>query len=492
MPAADVTITATFADKTATDIEILTSAHRMLMQGSAFVGEQVRITYNNGDKETLNWNDSRLTFIGHNTATLGSQTVTVTYNDCGTQSASYNIEVIDGLGITFWDGDYTETIKYEPGDLVDVDNRIGQNICSGWEFAGWSETKVANESDEFIPVHNFNATDAKVLYAVYVKKKAQWTTIVTADEAKSGAKYVLAYDRYDTYYALTSSVKDVNYLAGKVVTSTEGELNSFDVYYLSAEPTADLIWELVSTGENGKWYLYNKNTAKYIDLSTQGQIHLTDLPSDKLQMESGYNDSQIRIASSTVPTYYLSWDNSNTRYNTYASSNSQEYWYTKDEEFTSTPPCSPLSATFHGNGGIVTDGVNSGDDLTITEPTRDAGITTPTASFADCNGKSWTFVGWAREEIDVTRVPVLTTDLLHDGGGNRHYKIQEDGEEFWAVYTNQGTPETKYGTITFEPNDFPNTYDNIVLRCIYGIVLNNIILCINGNFRIQRKCSVLQ
>ena len=460
MPAADVTVTATFADKNATDIEILTSAHRMLMQGSAFVGEQVRITYNNGDKETLNWNDSRLTFTGHNTATLGSQTVTVTYNDCGTQSASYNIEVIDGLGITFWDGDYTETIKYEPGDLVDVDNKIGQNICSGWEFAGWSETKVANESEEYVPVHNFNATDAKVLYAVYVKKKAQWTTIVTADEAKSGAKYVLAYDRYDTYYALTSSVKDVNYLAGKVVTSTEGELNSFDVYYLSAEPTADLIWELVSTGENGKWYLYNKNTAKYIDLSTQGQIHLTDLPSDKLQMESGYNDSQIRIASSTVPTYYLSWDNSNTRYNTYASSNSQEYWYTKDEEFTSTPPCSPLSATFHGNGGIVTDGVNSGDDLTITEPTRDAGITTPTASFTDCNGKSWTFVGWSREEIDVTGVPVLTTDLLHDGGGNKHYDIQEDGEEFWAVFTNIGNPETKYGTITFTDADVTQQYEN--------------------------------
>ena len=460
MPAADVTVTATFADKTATNIEILTSAHRMLMQGSAFVGEQVRITYNNGDKETLNWNDSRLTFTGHNTATLGSQTVTVTYNDCGTQSASYNIEVIDGLGITFWDGNYTEVVKYEPGDLVDVDSRIGQNICSGWEFAGWSETKVANESEEYVPVHNFNATDAKVLYAVYVKKKAQWTTIVTADEAKSGAKYVLAYDRYDTYYALTSSVKDVNYLAGKVVTSTEGELNSFDVYYLSAEPTADLIWELISTDENGKWYLYNKNTAKYIDLSTQGQIHLTDLPSDKLQMESGYNDSQIRIASSTVPTYYLSWDNSNTRYNTFASSNSQEYWYTKDEEFTSTPPCSPLSATFHGNGGIVTAGVNSGDDLTITEPTRDAGITTPTASFADCNGKSWTFVGWSREEIDVTRVPVLTTDLLHDGGGNNHYYIQEDGEEFWAVYTNTGDPETKYGTITFTDDDVTTQYEN--------------------------------
>ena len=462
MPATDVTVTATFADKTATNIEVVTSAHRMLMQGSAFVGEQVRITYNNGDKETLNWNDSRLTFTGHNTATLGSQTVTVTYNDCGTQSASYNIEVIDGLGITFWDGDYTETIKYEPGDLVDVDNRIGQNICSGWEFAGWSETKVANESKGFTPVHNFNATDAKVLYAVYVETSTDWISAYNINDLHSGAKYVIvAHYSSDNEYALTNtSTTNASYLDGAKLTTVceqvrEGDAYPYkDRYKLKVTPQPSWKWQLVNTGSG--WTMRNISANKYLKVNGDKTISLTTTADDKFTLSNGYNDSEITAQSSS--NYYLSWYNSSKYWNGHTSG--QQYYLTNETNFTSTPPCSPLSATFHGNGGIVTDGVNSGDDLTITEPTRDAGITTPTASFTDCNGKSWTFVGWSREEIDVTGVPVLTTDLLHDGGGNKHYDIQEDSEEFWAVFTNIGNPETKYGTITFTDADVTKQYEN--------------------------------
>ena len=462
MPAADVTITATFADKTATNIEILTSAHRMLMQGSAFVGEQVRITYNNGDKETLNWNDSRLTFTGHNTATLGNQTVTVTYNDCGTQSASYNIEVIDGLGITFWDGDYTETIKYEPGDLVDVDNRIGQNICSGWEFAGWSETKVANKSNGFTPVHNFNATEAKVLYAVYVETSTDWISAYNIDELHPGAKYIIiAHYNSDNEYALTNtSTTNASYLDGAKLTTVceqvrEGDAYPYkDRYKLKVTPDENWKWQLENTGSG--WTMRNIKANKYLKVNSDKTISLTATPDDKFTLSNGYNDSEITTQSSS--NNYLSWYNSSKYWNGHTSG--QQYYLTNETNFTSTPPCSPLSATFHGNGGIVTDGVNSGDDLTITEPTRDAGITTPTASFADCNGKSWTFVGWSDKEIDVTRVPVLTTDLLHEGGGNKPYKIQEDGEEFWAVFTNTGNPETKYGTITFTDADVTRQYEN--------------------------------
>ena len=132
----------------------------------------------------------------------------------------------------------------------------------------------------------------------------------------------------------------------------------------------------------------------------------------------------------------------------------------------------PLSAIFHGNGGtvIAAGGSPTGDNLTITEPTRDAGITTPTAAFEDCNGKSWTFVGWSDNEIDITRVPVLTTDLLQDGGGNKPYKIQEDNEEFWAVYTNQGNPETIYGTISFTQEDWGSSYtDGTKTKTVNGI-----------------------
>ena len=462
MLAANVTVTATFADKTATNIEILTSAHRMLMQGSAFVGEQVRITYNNGDEETLNWNDSRLTFSGYNTANLGSQTVTITYNGCGTQSASYNIEVIDGLGVTFWDGDYTETIKYEPGDLVDVDNKIGQSICDGWKFVGWSETKVANESNGFTPVHNFNATEPKTLYAVYVQTSTDWISAYNIDELHSGAKYVIVarYSNTDNYYALTNTSTNASYLDGALMTNPfeqirEGDAYPYkDRYKLKVNPDENWKWQLVNTGSG--WTMRNISANKYLKINSDKTISLTATPDDKFTLRNGDNDSEITAQSSS--NNYLSWYNSSKYWNGHTSG--KQYYLTNETNFTSTPPCSPLYATFYGNGGIVTDGIKSGDYLIIEEPTRDAGITTPTASFADCNGKSWTFVGWAREEIDVTRVPVLTTDLLHDGGGNQHYYIQENGEEFWAIFTNTGESETKYGTITFTDADVTRQYEN--------------------------------
>ena len=462
MPAADVTVTATFADKTATNIEVVTSTHRMLMQGSAFVGEQVRITYNNGDKETLNWNDSRLTFTGHNTANLGSQTVTITYNGCGTQTTSYNIEVIDGLGITFWDAGNEEVVKYEPGDLVAIDSKTGQYACTGWEFAGWSETKVANESNGFTPVHNFNATDAKVLYAVYVETSTDWISAYNIDELHSGAKYVIvAHYSSDNEYALTNtSTTNASYLDGAKLTTVceqvrEGDAYPYkDRYKLKVTPQPSWKWQLVNTGSG--WTMRNISANKYLKVNGDKTISLTTTADDKFTLSNGYNDSEITAQSSS--NYYLSWYNSSKYWNGHTSG--QQYYLTNETNFTSTPPCSPLSATFHGNGGIVTDGVNSGDDFTITEPIRDAGITTPTATFADCNGKSWAFVGWSDKEIDVTRVPVLTTDLLHEGGGNKPYKIQEDGEEFWAVFTNIGNPETKYGMITFTDDDVTRQYED--------------------------------
>ena len=462
MPASNVTITAEFVARAVTNIEVATNTHRVLMQGSEFIGEQIRVTYDNGETELLEWSNSKLTFTGHNTNELGVQTVTVTYTGEGTAHTQYDIEVIDGLGITFWDGDYTETIKYEPGDLVDVDNKIGQSICDGWKFVGWSETKVANESNGFTPVHNFNATDAKVLYAVYVETSTDWISAYNIDELHPGAKYIIiAHYSSDNEYALTNtSTTNASYLDGAKLTTVCEQVREGDAYpykyryKLKVTPDENWKWQLENTGSG--WTMRNISANKYLKVNSDKTISLTATPDDKFTLSNGYNDSEITTLSSS--NNYLSWYNSSKYWNGHTSG--QQYYLTNETNFTSTPPCSRLSATFHGNGGIVTDGVNSGDDLTITEPTRDAGITTPTASFADCNGKSWTFVGWSREEIDVTRVPVLTTDLLHDGGGNKQYEIQEDGEEFWAVYTNTGNPETKYGTITFTDADVTKQYEN--------------------------------
>lgn len=478
MPAADVTVTATFADKTATDIEILTSAHRNLMQGSAFVGEQIKVTYDNGETETLDWDDTRLTFSGYNMATLGTYTVRVDYNDCGTANTSYSIEVIDGIAITFIDAGISETIKYELNAHVDVETKTGQYACSGHEFVGWSETEfplsdVPNmrTSEEYVPVRNFNATTSRTLYAVYsILKKQGWVSIEDANHIRSGAEYMIVKNRYGTYSALstTTSTYNANYRAATIldkdgddstgnmiVWRRTSDNTDFQIYTGTA--TNDVKWLLIK--KDNKNYLYNQTEKKYLQVTTTA-ITLTSEMADNFKITDESGDCCLNIQSATS-NYYISGYNSSNNYyfQPYSTETDANYLLTRDSLFTTTPPCSPLYATFYGNGGIVTDGIKSGDYLTIKEPTRDAGITTPTASFADCNGKTWTFVGWAREEIDVTRIPVLTTDLLHDGGGNKHYNIEKNGEEFWAVYTNTGDPETKYGTITLTVADFDfNSY----------------------------------
>ena len=478
MPAADVTVTATFADKTATDIEILTSAHRNLMQGSAFVGEQIKVTYDNGETETLDWDDTRLTFSGYNMATLGTYTVRVDYNDCGTANTSYSIEVIDGIAITFIDAGISETIKYELNAHVDVETKTGQYACSGHEFVGWSETEfplsdVPNmrTSEEYVPVRNFNATTSRTLYAVYsILKKQGWVSIEDANHIRSGAEYMIVKNRYGTYSALstTTSTYNANYRAATILDKDEDDStgnmivwrrtsDNTDFQIYTGTATNDVKWLLIK--KDNKNYLYNQTEKKYLQVTTTA-ITLTSEMADNFKITDESGDCCLNIQSATS-NYYISGYNSSNNYyfQPYSTETDANYLLTRDSLFTTTPPCSPLYATFYGNGGIVTDGIKSGDYLTIKEPTRDAGITTPTASFADCNGKTWTFVGWAREEIDVTRIPVLTTDLLHDGGGNKHYNIEKNGEEFWAVYTNTGDPETKYGTITLTVADFDfNSY----------------------------------
>ena len=484
MPESNVTITAEFVARVVTNIEVATNTHRVLMQGSTFIGEQIRVTYDNGETETLDWGDTRLTFSGYNMATLGTYTVCVDYNDCGTANTSYSIEVIDGIAITFIDAGISETIKYELNAHVDVETKTGQYACSGYEFVGWSETEfplsdVPNmrTSEEYVPVRNFNATTSRTLYAVYsILKKQGWVSIEDANHIRSGAEYMIVKNRYDTYSALstTTSTYNANYRAATILDKDEDDntgnmivwrrtSDNTDFQIYTGTATNYVKWLLIK--KDNKNYLYNQTEKKYLQVTTTA-ITLTSEMADNFKITNESGDCCLNIQSATS-NYYISGYNSSNNYyfQPYSTETDANYLLTRDSLFTTTPPCSPLFATFYGNGGIVTDGIKSGDYLTIKEPTRDAGITTPTASFADCNGKSWTFVGWSREEIDVTRVPVLTTDLLHDGGGNEHYYIQEDGEEFWAVYTNQATPETKYGTITFTKENFPNTYVNISKSC---------------------------
>ncbi len=469
MPAADVTVTATFSDKTVSSITPITDSHRTLMQGAqnTFVGEEIRLTYNNGETEDLAWDNATLTFSGYTMSSLGSQTVSVAYSgSCGTANTTYSITIVDGIPVTFWDAGETTVNKYDPGQTVPVESTVGRfnSTCSGWVFAGWSETKVDDNSTTFTPVYNFNASTPKTLYAVYSKEGSTWLSAFNLSEMRSGAKYVIVKNySYGNDFALTNVVDGTYYLDGSALSpacETVKDAYNNNRYQLQVTPTASMIWVVKKKGTN--WVIYNPEANKYLKLTSDGYAQLTTSCEDEFTLSNGYNDSEIDALSSSGK--YLSWRNSSPGYFNGYTSGSQ--WYlTNNEQFSSTPPCAPRSVEFHGNGGQITEYGESTDendplDLTITEASRDAGIRLPSARFADCNGKSWTFVGWSDEEIDVTRIPVLTTDLANDGVAGAAHSITTDDEEYWAVFTNQGNPETKYGTISFTKDDVNTTYSS--------------------------------
>jgi len=470
MPAHNVTITATFATKTVSSITP-TSSHRMLMQGTSFVGEDIRVTYSNGESEDLIFGDSKLAYTGYNMSSLGNQTVTVTYTGCGSTTTTYSITITDGIVVTFSDCGIATERKYDPGQTVPVESIDGAYGCSGWVFAGWSETSVAANSTSYTPVSNFSASTAKTLYAVYSKEGSTWLSAFDLSEMRSGAKYVIV-KNYSSgnQFALTNAADGSapNYLDGsQLATDCEavrepGTYN--DRYRLTVTPTASMIWVVKQKGEH--WTIYSPDANKYLKITSDGYTQLTTACEDEFILTEGYDDSAIDAESTNASGKHLSWYNSSPKYwNGYGSAAAKVYWLTNNEQFSSTPPCAPRSVDFHGNGGQITEYGESPDEgdpveLTVTEATRDAGIHLPSARFADCNGKSWTFVGWSDEEIDVTRIPVLTTDLLEDGVAGASHTITSDDEEYWAVFTNQGNPETKYGTISFVKDNFVQQYSS--------------------------------
>lgn len=370
-------------------------------------------------------------------------------------------EPLENITVTYNDAGTTWTRDYGVGTPLTVDSEVGSKGCTNWVFVGWQRgSAVANNSTSYTPVHNFTATagdDEAVFYAVYDSVGTDWISALNISELKSGAEYVIVKRHADNNHrALSTTVANTNYLTGtRLETDCETikDASNNNRYKLKVTPTTDMKWEASYVG--GYWRLYNKTLGKYLNVNSSNYA-FTAATYDEFTAADGHNNSEIKIQD-RGDSKYLYWYNSGPYWEGYGSAGVFGM-HTNVQKFTSTPPCSPRSVTFHGNGGTVSDGVNSGAKLVVTEASRDAGITTPTATFTDCNGKSWSFVGWSDEEIDVTRVPVLTTDLLNDGGGNKHHDISADNEEYWAVYTNQGAPETKYGKITFTQTDFSGVY----------------------------------
>ena len=470
MPAADVTVTATFEDKTVSSIAPSTASHRVLMEGTSFEGEQIRVTYNNGETEDLAWDNASLTFSGYNMSTLGEQTVSVAYSgSCGSANTSYSIEITDGIPVTFSDCGNTTVRKYDPGDVVPVETIDGEYPCVGWQFVGWSSSSVADNSTSFTPVTNFTASEARTLYAVYADTTDVWLSALDATEMRSGATYVIIgeYGGNEKNYALTTLDTLTNYLRRHYLSTPCEQVREpgtyKDRFKMKVNVPPSLKWFIYKDGDY--WKIKNKGNNKYLKITTTA-LSMTNTAEDEFTFgDNDNNESKVSIQSHNS-SYYLCYYNSGKYWNAHTSGYS--YFCTNMQSFTSNPPCAPRSVTFHGNGGTVTayGGGSSGGTLVVTEATRDAGINLPTASIdaEDCEGNEWNFFGWIDHQVDVTRVPILTTDMLFDGydeeNPNPRYEIVTDNDEFWAVYANTGEPETKYGTISFTMSDFNQSYSS--------------------------------
>lgn len=470
MPASDVTVTATFEDKTVSSITVNTSTHRTLMEGTSFVGEQIRVTYNNGEMEDLAWNNASLTFSGYNMSTLGEQTVSVAYSgSCGNANTSYSIEITDGIPVTFSDCGNTTVRKYDPEDVVPVETIDGEYPCVGWQFVGWSSSSVADNSTSFTPVTNFTASEARTLYAVYADTTDVWLSALDATEIRSGATYVIIgeYGGNEKNYALTTLDTLTNYLRRHYLSTPCEQVREpgtyKDRFKMKVNVPPSLKWFIYKDGDY--WKIKNKGNNKYLKITTTA-LSMTNTAEDEFAFGDNDNDESKVSIQSHNSSYYLCYYNSGKYWNAHTSGYS--YFCTNMQSFTSNPPCAPRSVTFHGNGGTVTayGGGSSGGTLVVTEATRDAGINLPTASIdaEDCEGNEWNFFGWIDHPVDVTRVPILTTDMLFDGydeeNPNPHYDIIGDDDEYWAVYANTGEPETKYGTISFTMSDFNQSYSS--------------------------------
>lgn len=370
---------------------------------------------------------------------------------------------LTNITITYSDNGNTTDVEYGVGTTVPIDSRSGTHGCAEWTFVGWQRgSAVANNSTSYTPVHNFTAAagdDGVTFYAVYEKVNTDWISALNTGEMKSGATYVIVKRYADSkHYALSTTVASTNYLAGTLLGTdceTVKDASNNNRYKLKVTPTNDLKWE--ASYVSGYWRLYNKALGKYLNVNSSNYA-FTASTYDEFTATTGSNDSDIKLQDSG-DSKYLYWYNSGPYWEGYGSAGVFNMC-TNSNSFTSTPDCGLRTVTFHGNGGtvIASGGSPTGANLGIQETVRDEPITTPTATFADCNGKSWSFVGWSDKEIDVTRVPVLTTDLLNDGGGNKSHTVTASDEEYWAVFTNQGNPETKYGYIKFTEDDFIGSY----------------------------------
>jgi len=139
-------------------------------QGDAFSHEGMTVTATYDDESEKDVTANAI-FSGYDMSTTGDHTVTVSYTENEvTKTAEYGITVnpLPKYTVTFADDSSSET-QDSYGASVTLPSR---SAISGYTFAGWSETNVAEETTTaptIIPAGSYTPTTNITLYPVYTK-----------------------------------------------------------------------------------------------------------------------------------------------------------------------------------------------------------------------------------------------------------------------------------------------------------------------------------
>ena len=236
-------------------------------------GSKGAVTYSSSSTAvaTVNTTSGEVTIKG-----VGKTTITAIVAEDGTYcegSAQYTLKVTGRTFDIIWmNGDkvHTTTTYTEGGTLVFPEDPKPSSGCQleGWEFAGWSETQITENTTEVTLVSNpYIPTGNCTLYAVYSKDEegvgegAESWKLTDITNIKSTDEVVITMTNSNATYALTNGGG-----TSRAPVATKVDISNNVLINL---PTENLIWNISSNsgvyniypnGVTNKWlYCTNAN-----------------------------------------------------------------------------------------------------------------------------------------------------------------------------------------------------------------------------------------
>ncbi|MBQ7462657.1 MAG: bacterial Ig-like domain-containing protein [Bacteroidaceae bacterium] len=283
----EVTATATYtitvnAPATLTGITLSGTYPTEFEQGDAFSSEGIVVTANYDDNTTADVT-AEATFSGYDMATIGEQTVTVTY---GGQTASYSITVVEKSG--------TLTKPYTVAEAIAATPTSGTSAnvyIHGYVSAFYSSTITGDETYHRYYISDDGTTSNQLM--VFNGKKRSDTAFSADDDIRVG-DVVTIYGGLTTYNSTKEVAKDNYIVSHKLVAPT---------FSPSAGAVASGTTVEISDLHTDATIYYTTDGTEPTESSTEytGAITITAEQTIKaIAVKSGYTTSDVAEAAYTI------------------------------------------------------------------------------------------------------------------------------------------------------------------------------------------------